>query len=247
MNCTYHPNAEAAHRCLSCAVPVCDSCMVQMKHESYCKKCIANLAGGAKNGEHSPALAAILSFIIGGAGQMYNGETGKGILIFFTSWLVIPWLYGIFNAYLTAKKIKEGAITPKTQSGCLIAPVIIAPLIFLIIPVFGLIAAIAVPNFVKSKHAALGGHGMGDQVMIDIQNVIAQTGEAPGTAPRQEAAKFDNIMGFGKRETHKVYLKNGHIFEAAIETETPDMFIFRIDRGTFEVLKTDVYEIHPLE
>ncbi len=47
----------------------------------------------------SPGLMAALSFIIPGLGQMVMGRIGKGLLIFFFSWLIIPWIYGIYNAY----------------------------------------------------------------------------------------------------------------------------------------------------
>jgi len=52
-------------------------------------------------------LAAVLSFFIPGAGQMYNGQIGKGILFFITSWLVIPWIWSIFDAYSVANRINR--------------------------------------------------------------------------------------------------------------------------------------------
>ncbi|MDI6885794.1 MAG: TM2 domain-containing protein [archaeon] len=50
----------------------------------------------------SAGIATLLSFIIPGAGQMYLGRVGKGILILIFCWLIIPWLYGIYDAYKTA-------------------------------------------------------------------------------------------------------------------------------------------------
>ncbi len=249
MNCVYHPEAEASCKCLLCAAPICDNCKVQMKHESYCKKCIVNKLEGAKKGDHSPMLAAILSFVIGGAGQMYNGEIGKGILIFFTSWLVIPWLYGIFNAYSTAKKIREGTITPRTQSGCLAASVIIVALMFLMIPILGLLAAVAIPNFVKARQAAISRQGLlGGAIKIDLKKLKIETEPAAGVAPKEAAEeKREGIISFKKRVIYKVYLKNGHIFEAEIGKETPDMYIFKIDNATFEILKLDIDQMRPLK
>ncbi|MHA2271788.1 MAG: zinc-ribbon domain-containing protein [Candidatus Hodarchaeales archaeon] len=57
------------------------------------------------------ALAAILSLIIPGVGQMYCGRMGRGIAIFFLTgcliWFIIgiiPWIWGIFDANDSAKK-----------------------------------------------------------------------------------------------------------------------------------------------
>jgi TM2 domain-containing membrane protein YozV len=70
-------------------------------------------------GPKSPALAAIASFLFSGLGQVYNGNLGKGLLIFFGTIIgymifVIPGLivlvYGIYDAYTTAKKMNEGQI-----------------------------------------------------------------------------------------------------------------------------------------
>ncbi len=71
----------------------------------------------------NPALAAILSFLINGLGQIYNGEVGKGILImvvqvvnvllmgifvgFITGPIVFIW--SIYDAYKTAERINAEA------------------------------------------------------------------------------------------------------------------------------------------
>lgn len=74
-------------------------------------------AGG--QGEKNPILAAIASLLFSGLGQVYNGSLGKGMLIFFGTIIgymifVIPGLivlvYGIYDAYTTAKKMNEGQI-----------------------------------------------------------------------------------------------------------------------------------------
>jgi TM2 domain-containing membrane protein YozV len=72
----------------------------------------------------SSGLAAVLSFLFVGLGQIYNGEIGKGILfiiigviILFTAIILIGfilyplfWIYNIYDAYNTAKKINAGQI-----------------------------------------------------------------------------------------------------------------------------------------
>jgi TM2 domain-containing membrane protein YozV len=70
----------------------------------------------AGQGEKNPVLAAIL---VCGLGQVYNGSFGKGILILFGTLIgylifVIPGIivlvYGMYDAYMTAKKMNEGQV-----------------------------------------------------------------------------------------------------------------------------------------
>lgn len=55
----------------------------------------------------NPGLAMLLSIIIPGGGQFYNGHAGKGILILCTFWLIVPWIWGIFDAYTCANRINR--------------------------------------------------------------------------------------------------------------------------------------------
>ncbi|HET9870088.1 MAG TPA: hypothetical protein VFR02_06295, partial [bacterium] len=71
-------------------------------------------------------LAAVLSFFICGLGQIYNGEIGKSLIMFFIyglgAWAtfqlsllwVLPcvgfWIYGIIDAYSTAEEITDSVI-----------------------------------------------------------------------------------------------------------------------------------------
>ncbi len=63
----------------------------------------------------SPGLSVLLSFLLTGAGQLYNGQVAKGILMlgtcvilwgFLLGWVVTLW--SIYDAYITAKKINSG-------------------------------------------------------------------------------------------------------------------------------------------
>lgn len=71
--------------------------------------------------QKNPGLAAVLSFLITGLGQIYNGQIGKGIgflvaaviagvlcsvVIGFVLFPVI-WIYGTYDAYKTAEKINS--------------------------------------------------------------------------------------------------------------------------------------------
>jgi len=55
----------------------------------------------------NPGVAMLLSIIFPGGGQFYNGHAGKGILILLTFWLVLPWIWGIFDAYSCANRINR--------------------------------------------------------------------------------------------------------------------------------------------
>jgi len=151
MKCVNHLDTDAVAVCNHCGKSVCSDCQVQLNNETYCKDCIRlKLGQEVTEKSHSPVLAALLSFIIGGLGQIYNGQIGKGLLIFFTWWLIIPWAIGIFDAYKTAKAIKEGRLEIKKRPGCMIAAAV-----GMVVFVFGIfflsLLAIAIPNFLRAK------------------------------------------------------------------------------------------------
>ncbi len=55
-----------------------------------------------------PWLAALASFFIPGLGQLYTRQSfGKAALIFCTSWLILPWIYGIYDAYRRAEEMNK--------------------------------------------------------------------------------------------------------------------------------------------
>jgi TM2 domain-containing membrane protein YozV len=49
-------------------------------------------------------LITLISIFLPGGAQIYLTQYLKGILILLFSWLVIPWLYGIYDAYTTSSK-----------------------------------------------------------------------------------------------------------------------------------------------
>lgn len=52
----------------------------------------------------SEAIGLLLAiFLLGGAGQIYAGKTLRGILCILFSWLIIPWLYAIYDTYKSIK------------------------------------------------------------------------------------------------------------------------------------------------
>jgi len=121
MKCVNHLEQDAVAVCNSCGKSICSDCSAQENNEYYCKDCIVSKKAFGSKHDHSPGLALFLSFMVPGLGQCYNGQFGKGILILLTSWLFIPWIIGIVDAYAQAKKIREGGIALKSRTGCMIA------------------------------------------------------------------------------------------------------------------------------
>jgi TM2 domain-containing membrane protein YozV len=86
---------------------ICPSCGVRIKDPPRPKE------------EKSPGLAAVLSFLFGGSGQVYNGDLAKGLAIllgqfFGTLFFLVPgiiiWVFAIYDAYSTSKQMNRGEI-----------------------------------------------------------------------------------------------------------------------------------------
>ncbi|MDD5584266.1 MAG: hypothetical protein PHV55_04335 [Candidatus Omnitrophica bacterium] len=154
MRCANHTDRDAIAICNHCARSICAECHVAIKNENYCKECVNLKMTHQTKEERSPILAAILSFVIAGTGQFYNGQIGKGVLFFFTSWLIIPWGIGIFDAYRTAKKINEGKISVKKRVGWIVAAVITAFVFWIFVFIVTLLAAITIPVLLERRIAA---------------------------------------------------------------------------------------------
>ena len=109
----------------------CSNCGFEMDiNTKFCPECGMSTTGQPRPGgnqavvnpEKSPILAAILSFLIIGLGQIYLGLTKKGLILFvlaivsgilmlvligFALWLLI-WLYAIYDGYNSANKMNNG-------------------------------------------------------------------------------------------------------------------------------------------
>lgn len=72
----------------------------------------------------NPIVALVLSLVVlGGAGQLYLGQTKKGVILIVASLLlsfcfglgIIPWVLGIIDAYMLADKLQKGQIIGDMQ------------------------------------------------------------------------------------------------------------------------------------
>lgn len=106
--------------CSSCGEPIkteaeiCTNCGVRQKSDEQPQTQVKN-----------PGIAAVLSFLFTGLGQIYNGQIAKGIALivvqainialmfvvigFFTYFIV--WIYGLYDAYKTAERINRGEVS----------------------------------------------------------------------------------------------------------------------------------------
>lgn len=57
---------------------------------------------------HQPAQAALLSLVLPGMGQVYNGQRDRGLWFALLAVLVVPWLYAIADAWKVAAQINAG-------------------------------------------------------------------------------------------------------------------------------------------
>lgn len=98
----------------------CKACGSEILEEAeICPKCgVRQKSNQMKN----PGIAAVLSALWVGFGQIYNGQIGKGLLFMILQilnclllfivigFITVPafWIYGIYDAYKTAEKINTG-------------------------------------------------------------------------------------------------------------------------------------------
>jgi len=154
VKCSNHPDAAAIVLCIGCGKQICESCKISVNGEAYCKTCVEAKTSGQVKQQKTPALAAILNVVLSGTGQVYNGQPGKGLIIFFTSWLIVPWIYGIYDAYKTAERINSGELIIEQRPGCMVASIVVMIMVPIMVVVLAIMAAIAIPAFMAAKEKA---------------------------------------------------------------------------------------------
>jgi TM2 domain-containing membrane protein YozV len=143
--------------------PTCGSSL-QYENAEICPKCGVRIkapdlswSGGPHQvkGQKSPGIAAILSLILTGLGQVYNGDFTRGALfligtfvgmLFFIIPGVIVWIYQIYDAYSTAKKMNAGEIPFKEVNATHMILYILLSIVAIII--FTIILAAVMAAFV---------------------------------------------------------------------------------------------------
>lgn len=111
----------------------CSNCGFEMpKATKFCPECgnatsmapqvVNSTTATVLRSDKSPGLAALLSFLIIGLGQVYLGLTKKGIILFVLAiisgilifvligWIlwVIVWVYAIYDAYNSGENMRNG-------------------------------------------------------------------------------------------------------------------------------------------
>ena len=71
------------------------------------------VAAPAARSKHDPRLAGLLTALFPGAGQVYNGQPAKGLMVGLTFWLLVPWALGVRDAVYTARSIAAGMFAPE--------------------------------------------------------------------------------------------------------------------------------------
>lgn len=109
--CYQHQKTIAIEKCTRCRRDLCERCQVLIKQNVFCPQCARLPLPEMRVRKHRhPELAAFLSLVLPGLGQIYNGQIAKGLAFFLTFWLVIPWLYSAYDAYETADRINQRAV-----------------------------------------------------------------------------------------------------------------------------------------
>ena len=170
MFCFFHKERLAQDKCSICDIPLCSECQRVMNGKVFCKRCFPagmEVAEG-KYTQHSPALAAVLA-VFPGLGQVYNGQLLKGFVVFFTCWLIVPWIYGVYDAYVVACRLNEREI------GTNPSPAILTAFLVLIVLIFGFFSG--GPFFL-------------------VRGIIDMVQDAMGTAPQHQVERvFQEMAG----------------------------------------------------
>ncbi len=133
--------------------PECGNKLISPNAE-ICLGCGVRLRGST---EKSPGLAALCGLLFTGMGQVYNGDVNRGFLflagaVVGGAFFIIPGLavaiYGVYDAYTTAKRMNAGEIPYRETSA-------LHMLLFLIAWVFGVVAFLILTLLVTATLVAV--------------------------------------------------------------------------------------------
>jgi len=132
MFCHYHSDTIAIERCSRCQKPICDKCQKIVKGNIFCHECSRlTMPGITLTPQRNPVFAAVLTVLFPGAGQVYNGEVLKGFMVLATFWLMIPWVYAVYDAYAVANRINVHQMATRPSMGRFLGFVVLVWLLFI--------------------------------------------------------------------------------------------------------------------
>lgn len=82
---------------------------------------------------HKVWVSGLLSAVVPGAGQVYNGQVGKGLMFGVASVLLIPWLLSVVDAVTVGRHIAAGRLRPPHAG----RPVVVAIFCLIVGPALG--------------------------------------------------------------------------------------------------------------
>lgn len=106
--CDYHHRTPAVASCRLCERDVCGLCLRTVNRTPLCAGCAVGRV------DQQAWLAAAFSLVLPGAGQVYNGDFAKAAAVFVLAPLIVPWLWGVYDAAATAHAIAEGTRAAST-------------------------------------------------------------------------------------------------------------------------------------
>lgn len=155
-------------------LPGCRNCGAEAQMgQITCTSCDASVPPYATESEiwlspkRKPDLAALLSALIPGLGQTYNGQPLKGAIIAGTSWMVLPWAAGVIDAIVVADRINRKSSTHDLQRPA--ASMITHAVVFVLAVVFVILNAERVPLLRDIIDASRP-----PEVQVDRESVIAR-------------------------------------------------------------------------
>jgi TM2 domain-containing membrane protein YozV len=117
LKCYKHNDVEAVGICTGCGNAVCPDCMTSVNGRIVCQECLRKMASQTVAVRRKePVLSLILSFLLPGVGQVYNGQVRKGLImlvVYILLWwtcivTLVLWIYGMYDGYTTAERINRG-------------------------------------------------------------------------------------------------------------------------------------------
>lgn len=241
MFCAFHKKRFATNSCAQCGRGICADCRVIVKGKYFCYPCSNLPIPGVKfTPWRKPDLAAFLSFLFPGAGQVYNGQIGKGFLILLTSWMVVPWIYGIRDAYKTAQKINWRKLATKPVLEAWVGFIIMVIVIYAILFNF-------YQNYPRVDHNAI--------LAKETLEVISQAAESYAKDHGQYPATFSELYFATPSYLEELYCdmetagysytcvfsKDGYAVTAKSEIASGKRKIMTVRTGgVFDVFKEDI-------